>query len=160
MSGASDRSGTAPPAIPKIGFERGERPPDGEQWLNDLKVGDVLVDAVRRRHVVRKVFKGGLRIDFNGLGPQDWGWHALLTLAAVPAGAVNAASGETSVPPPDAEPFTAVALGGRFRSALDYAYEVHSQQRRTGPESRVPYLGHVLGGSTSRTASAPARAAV
>jgi hypothetical protein len=145
MSGASDRNVTARREIPKVGFGRGERPPDGEQWLNDLKVGDVLVDAVRRRHVVRKVFKGGLRIDFNGLGPQDWGWHALLTLAAVPAEAVNAVSAEAGAPPPDAEPFPAVALGARFQSALDYAYEVHSQQRRKGPEPRVPYHGHVLG---------------
>jgi hypothetical protein len=38
-----------------------------------------------------------------------------------------------------------VVLGSRFRAALDYVYEVHSEQFRKGPEPRVPYLGHVLG---------------
>jgi len=145
MSGASDQVGMTRGEIPKIGFGRRERTPEGEQWLNDVKLGDVLTDAVGRRHVVRKVFKGGLRIDFDGLGPQDWGWGALLTLAAVPAEAVNAGGGEASAPQPGLDTSPIVVLGGRFRAALDYAYEVHSEQRRKGPAPQVPYLGHVLG---------------
>lgn len=145
MSEASDRDIAAKPEIPKIGFRRGGGPPGGGRWMQTVQVGDVLVDAVRRRHVVRKVFKAGLRIDFDGLGPQDWGWHALMTLGAVPADVVETARGNASTATAGLEPPRGVVLGARFRAALDYACEVHSDQRRQGPEPRVPYLGQVLG---------------
>lgn len=69
MSGVSDGRSAKPPEIKKVGFAHGDRVPP--ERLERVKVGDALVDAMGRRHTVRKVFKIGLRIESEAFGVQD-----------------------------------------------------------------------------------------
>lgn len=63
--------GPLPDAPPPPGFEA-------------VRVGDVVHDAVGRQYTVLQLLPGGLRIDHDEFGVQDWGWHALLTLGGHP----------------------------------------------------------------------------